>query len=281
MPYTIQAGDHLKFDVFIDESSVSTYPFVALFDGATYSGGADQNGLRMTSQRPDLSGYALGKWYSADVLLSASAGNVASYFCIGERKSEQSTGVTGVFTFYYANVRITSSTGSLQRSFFTGHESVTGAPNIANNVTAYSATIKTLPYQQIATGGTGAGTNVATDDGTFKTIAGAGGLLAANNLSDVVSASTSLTNLGGTTLGSKIFTLTNPSAVTFIRINADNSVTARSQANMQTDLALVPGTNRFRPTRLILRRSRQYRSTLLGQGSWPKARRPSAPPTSG
>lgn len=49
--------------------------------------------------------------------------------------------------------------------------------------------------------------------------------------------------LGGTTLGGNLFTLTNPGAITFPRFNADNTVTARSAANLRTDLGLVPGTD--------------------------------------
>jgi hypothetical protein len=63
-------------------------------------------------------------------------------------------------------------------------------------------------------------------------------LTRSNNLSDVSSAATARTNLGATTVGGNIFTLTNPSAISFIRINADNSVTARSAANFKTDLSL-------------------------------------------
>lgn len=47
----------------------------------------------------------------------------------------------------------------------------------------------------------------------------------ANNLSDLANAATARTNLGATTVGSNIFTITNPSAIRFIRINADNTVT--------------------------------------------------------
>lgn len=44
------------------------------------------------------------------------------------------------------------------------------------------------------------------------------------------------TNLGATTVGSNLFTLTNPSAVRFLRINADNTVTARSAAEFLADI---------------------------------------------
>lgn len=60
----------------------------------------------------------------------------------------------------------------------------------------------------------------------------------ASNLSDLNNAGTARTNLGGTTVGQALFMLTNPSAVTFPRINADNSVTARSAVNFKTDLSL-------------------------------------------
>lgn len=53
-----------------------------------------------------------------------------------------------------------------------------------------------------------------------------------------LTASTGRTSLGATTVGSNIFTLTNPSAVTFVRMNADNTVTARSSSELKTDLSL-------------------------------------------
>jgi hypothetical protein len=54
---------------------------------------------------------------------------------------------------------------------------------------------------------------------------------------------TGRTSLGGTTIGSAFFTLTNPGAVTFPRINADNTVTALSAANMKTALGIVDGSD--------------------------------------
>ncbi len=65
-----------------------------------------------------------------------------------------------------------------------------------------------------------------------------GALLAANNLSELTSAPTALTNLGGTTVGKAMFVLTNPSAITFLRLNADNTVTALSASAMRTALGL-------------------------------------------
>lgn len=44
--------------------------------------------------------------------------------------------------------------------------------------------------------------------------------------------------LGASTVGGNIFTLTNPSVISFITINADNTVTARSATNFRSDLGL-------------------------------------------
>ena len=83
------------------------------------------------------------------------------------------------------------------------------ATQAANNVAITGGSITGITDLAIADGGTGASTE-----------------------------SGARTNLGATTVGSNIFTLTNPAAVTFIRINADNTVTARSAADFKTDLSL-------------------------------------------
>ncbi len=56
------------------------------------------------------------------------------------------------------------------------------------------------------------------------------------------------TGLGVTTAGDAFLTLVNPSAITFARINADNTVTARSAANFKTDLSLENVTNESKAT---------------------------------
>jgi hypothetical protein len=48
------------------------------------------------------------------------------------------------------------------------------------------------------------------------------------------SGSTARTSLGATTVGSNLFTLTNPSAITFLRVNADNTVSALSASDFRT-----------------------------------------------
>lgn len=53
-----------------------------------------------------------------------------------------------------------------------------------------------------------------------------------------LTAATGRTSLGATTVGAAFFMLTNPSAITFVRINADNSISALSAANFKTALSL-------------------------------------------
>lgn len=52
-------------------------------------------------------------------------------------------------------------------------------------------------------------------------------------------AATGRTSLGATAIGSAMFTLANPSAVTFPRFNADNTVSALTAANLKTALSLT------------------------------------------
>jgi hypothetical protein len=54
-------------------------------------------------------------------------------------------------------------------------------------------------------------------------------------------AATGRTSLGGTTIGQSMFTLTNPSAITFPRFNVDNSVTALSAADFRTAIGAGVG----------------------------------------
>ncbi len=58
----------------------------------------------------------------------------------------------------------------------------------------------------------------------------------ANNLSDLANAATARTNLGATTVGGNLFTLTNPSAISFPKIAADNTVSTRTLSQLQSDL---------------------------------------------
>ena len=58
----------------------------------------------------------------------------------------------------------------------------------------------------------------------------------AKTLIDDSTASAAQTTLGATTVGSNLFTLSNPGAVTFLRVNVDNSVSTRNAADFRADI---------------------------------------------
>lgn len=81
----------------------------------------------------------------------------------------------------------------------------------------------------------------------FKNTAGTVKLLAAN-VTPVANGGTGATtntaartNLGATTLGANLFTITNPSAVTFPRFNADNTVSSLNAADFRTAIGAGTG----------------------------------------
>jgi hypothetical protein len=81
----------------------------------------------------------------------------------------------------------------------------------------------------------------------FKNAAGTVKLLAANIAAianggtGATTAAAARTNLGATTLGANIFTVSNPSAVTFPRFNADNTLSALSAADFRTAIGAGTG----------------------------------------
>lgn len=79
--------------------------------------------------------------------------------------------------------------------------------------------------------------------GAFAHLGTNGALSVAHGGTGSTTASAARTALGATTVGGNLFTLTNPSAITFLRVNADNTITARSAANFKTDLSLTIGTD--------------------------------------
>lgn len=85
----------------------------------------------------------------------------------------------------------------------------------------------------------GTGTNVTTYCNLQANVAGI--LPVANGGTGANTAATARTALGATTVGGNVFTLTNPSAITFPRFNADNTVSALDAASFRT--AIGAGTS--------------------------------------
>ena len=67
-------------------------------------------------------------------------------------------------------------------------------------------------------------------------------LAVANGGTGAATAGAAITALGATTAGGNFFTLTNPSAITFPRINADNTVSALNAADFRTAIGAGSGT---------------------------------------
>jgi uncharacterized protein (TIGR02145 family) len=78
---------------------------------------------------------------------------------------------------------------------------------------------------------------------------------------------------GSTTVGGSLFRLTNPSAVSFLRVNADNTVTARSAADFRSDIgaenlankktSLADNSDEFYPTQKAVKSALEEQNALL------------------
>jgi len=87
------------------------------------------------------------------------------------------------------------------------------------------------------------GTKINNDLDTIDALFDAGPVLKVNKGGTGAStASAARTNLGATTLGANLFTVTNPSAITFPRFNENNSVSAMSASDFRTAIGAGTGT---------------------------------------
>jgi len=101
----------------------------------------------------------------------------------------------------------------------------------------YLSSLTLLTPLPIASGGTGSSSTTFVNLATNVT----GTLPVANGGSGGTTAATARTNFGATTLGGNLFTITNPSAVTFPRFNADNTVSSLNAADFRTAIGAGSG----------------------------------------
>lgn len=112
------------------------------------------------------------------------------------------------------------------------------------NALYFGKNSQVLRHKYAAAGGTAwtVKTVAYTDSNITGTAANVTGTVAvANGGTGATTAAVARTNLGATTVGGNLFTLTNPSAVTFPRFNADNTVSALDAATFRTAIGAGTG----------------------------------------
>jgi hypothetical protein len=163
-------------------------------------------------------------------------------------------GGTGQTSYTNGQLLIGNSTGNtLTKATLTAGTNVTitnGAGSITINATdQYVGTVTSVSGTGTVNGITLTGTVTSsgsltlggTLSGVSLTTQVSGTLPIANGGTNATTASAARTNLGATTVGGNFFTLTNPSAITFPRINADNTVSTLDAATFRTAIGAGTG----------------------------------------
>jgi len=108
------------------------------------------------------------------------------------------------------------------------------------------------------------GTKLNADLDTIDGLFDAGPVLKVNKGGTGAStASVARTNLGATTLGANLFTVTNPSAITFPRFNADNTVSSLSAEDFKTAIGAAVGDVTLNGTQTLTNKTIAFGSNTL------------------
>lgn len=147
----------------------------------------------------------------------------------------------GAGSITIANTGVTSLAGTANQitaSASTGAVTLSLPATINVNTSGSAATLTTARTIQTNL----ASTTAASFNGSANITPGVTGTLPlGNGGTGSTTAAGARTSLGATTVGSNLFTLTNPSAITFPRFNADNTVSALSAVNFRTAIGAGTG----------------------------------------
>lgn len=119
-----------------------------------------------------------------------------------------------------------------------------GTSGLLRKTAADTWSLDTATYLTAAgavTSFSGGTTGLTPATGTAGAVTLAGTLNLANGGTGATTAAAARTNLGATTVGANIFTATNPSAITFLKVNADNTVVFESAATFRTSIGAGTG----------------------------------------
>lgn len=188
---------------------------------------------------------------AAGYIAMNSSGSMAYYSIDADGAYLSSPAVFKFVTNGTEKARITS-TGNVGIGTTTPGQMLTVAGTVESTTGGFKFPDGTTQTTAAVTG-TGTVTSVAVSGGTTGlttsggpitssgTITLAGTLAVANGGTGATTASAARTNLGATTVGANLFTLTNPAAVTFPRFNADNTVSALDAATFRTAIGAGTG----------------------------------------
>jgi hypothetical protein len=167
---------------------------------------------------------------------TTNAANITSGTLPSARLSGSYTGVTGVGTL---------TAGTWNASTIAATRGGTGLTSFVQGDLLYAASSTTIgSLADVATGNALISGGVGGDPAWGKiglTSHVSGTLPVANGGTGATDAAGIRTAAGATTIGSSVFTLTNPSAITFPRFNADNTVSALDAASFRTAIGAGTG----------------------------------------